>query len=216
MKKIILFAFVLFSVSLQAQLNNTRWRGVLKGDNPQSVLLDFKENNFNVYTVSDSSMVERMLFTNDKTSFEVKKIDGQSDCDNTTPGKYQFTIKKDSLFIKVISDACGDRSSAIDDTKWIRWKAHPEVKVAESILKKYVGTYANDDQHHIFVTYENGYLQIEGPNNNLPKVPMIPESNTRFFVKIAGVELDFVKDEKGDVIKLVSHEDKDFELKKIK
>ena len=145
-----------------------------------------------------------------------KKIDGQSDCDNTTPGKYGFVFKDGKMIIKIISDACGDRSSALDTTKWRKWKNHPEVKVGENVLKQYVGTYEFDPQHHLTITLENRRLYIEGPNNNLPKTPLSPESNTKFFLKIAGVEIDFIKEANGKVTKFVSHEEEDHDVKKIK
>jgi hypothetical protein len=164
MKKLLLILLVSFmSVSLQAQLSNTRWKGRLKGDYPRSVILDFKTNNFNIYMISDSSMVERMTYTITGNELTVKKVDGQSDCDNTVTGKYQFRIKKDSMVISKLSDECYDRSSAFDQTKWVKWKDQPEVKVAESVLKQYTGVYAMDDQHQIFITLEKGRLQAEGP-----------------------------------------------------
>ncbi|HTQ64338.1 MAG TPA: DUF3471 domain-containing protein [Puia sp.] len=217
MKKIIFFSSVcILSFSVQAQLKNTRWKGTIKGDNPRNVILDFKNDGVSVYTVSDSEVVETMTYTMNDTSFTLKKIEGQSDCDNNTLGKYRFRKKKDSMFIKMISDACDDRSSALTETKWIKWKDHPEIKLSESVLKQYVGEYEFDAQHHLFITYENGSLYIEGPNNNLPKSRIYPETETRFFIKIAGVEIDFAKDAHGKVIKFISHEEKDYELKKIK
>ena len=60
-------------------------------------------------------------FANGNT-FTIKKIKGQSDCDNTTPGKYGFQIKGDKMLIKLVSDACYDRSSALDITNWTKQK----------------------------------------------------------------------------------------------
>ena len=217
MKSIIFFSVVLLiSFSANAQLAGTRWKGTIKGDNPRNVIMDFKNSEVIVYTVYDSQMVEKMTYTMDNSSFTLLKTEGQSDCDNNTPGKYKFGIKKDSMFVSLLADVCTDRSSALDATKWIKWKDHPEVKVSESIMQQYVGTYEFDAQHHLFITLENGRLQIEGPNNNLPKSTMYAQSNTRFFIKVAGVEIDFVKDAKGKVTKFISHEEKDYEVKKIK
>ena len=217
MKKIffILITTVLSATTI-AQLKNTRWKGAIKGDNPRNVILDFKKDTVVLYTVSDSEIVETMTYTINNGAFIVKKINGQSDCDNTTPGKYGFTIKGDKMFIKLITDVCSDRSSALDTTHWTKWKDHPEVKVSENILKQYVGLYEFNPQHQLTITLENGRLFIEGPSNNLPKSPLIPESNTKFFLKIAGVEFDFVKDASGKVIKFISHEEQDYDVKKIK
>jgi hypothetical protein len=217
MKKLIFIPLIsLFSFSLSAQLKNTRWKGTIKGDNSRNVILDFKKDTVTIYTVSDSEIVEIMTYSMNETSFTVNKVTGQSDCDNNTPGKYRFTIKSDKMSIALIKDACYDRSSALDTTKWTRWKDHPAVTLDAKTLEQYVGVYEFNPQHQLNITLENGKLYIEGPNNNLPKSPLTPESRTRFFLRVAGVELDFVKDAAGKVVKLISHEENDYELKKIK
>ena len=217
MKKISFFflAFIASS-SVFAQLENTRWKSTVTIDGPENVIFDFKKNTVAVYRVADNSMIENMTYTHNDTSFTLKKVEGQSDCDNTTPGKYHFKIAHNKMLIKLIKDECSDRSSVIDATEWSVWKEPVAVKVGEAILKQYVGIYEMDAAHPITVTLEKGILYAEGPNNKLPKSPLIPESNTKFFLRIAGVEWDFVKDAKGNVIKLISHENKEYELKKIK
>lgn len=215
-KVIILLLLSLPSFPLFAQLKNTRWKGTIHGDKPRNVILDFHKDSVALYTVSDSSIVERMTYSVKDGVIILDKIDGQSDCDNNVTGKYRFEIKGGILYIKLLADPCGDRSSALDSTKWFKWKNHAEVKVNESILKQYVGEYAFDAGHHIIISLENGRLQAEGPNNNLPKSTLFAESNTKFFLKVAGVEIDFVKDSKGEVTKFISREEKDYELKKIK
>ena len=217
MKKIMFFfAFSIFSSSLFAQLDNTRWKATLIIDEPVNVIFDFKKDILSLYTVADSTMIETMNYTKDDTSFTLTKIDGQSDCDNSTPGRYRFKIKNGKIEIKMISDDCYDRSSVIDNTTWTKWKEPVEVKVNDAVLKQYVGVYELDDAHPISVTFEGGRLYAEGPNNGLPKSPLIAESNTKFFLRIAGVEWDFIKDANGNVVKLISHEEKDYDLKKIK
>jgi Domain of unknown function (DUF3471) len=217
MKKwILVLSVLLVHFCLEAQLSGSRWKATIKGDNPRNVILDFKTNSCTLYTVSDSTIVEVMVYSVEKTVLTVKKIDGQSDCDNYVVGKYSFTRIKDSMFVKLVSDDCGDRSSALNDTKWIKWKDHPEVKVDPELLKKYVGVYALDSAKHIIISFDNGRLYMEGPTIGLPKSPLVSESNTKFFLKVAGVEFDFVKDAKGNVTKFISHEEKDYTLKKIK
>ncbi|MBS1597049.1 MAG: DUF3471 domain-containing protein [Bacteroidetes bacterium] len=217
MKKIIfsVTAVLMFSFA-HAQLSNSKWKGKLLGDNPRNVFLDFKKDKLDVIAIYDSSLVESMSLIVEENTFSVKKIEGQSDCDNMSVGKYAFSLQKDVLMIKKLSDDCGDRSSAIDGTKWKRWKDPRIVKVDESILKKYVGVYELDAQHQLSVTLEKDQLFVESATNNIPKTPIYPESATKFYVKIAAVEMDFVKDNNGKVIKLISHEEKDYSLKKIK
>jgi hypothetical protein len=216
MKKILLFIFPLFfQLTTSAQLANTRWVGTIKGDNPRKVYFNFNEGGFSVYTVSDSSLVEMMVYTTENNQLTVKKVDGQSDCDNGSTAKYSFKATKDSLFIKKIEDVCDDRSSAVDGFAGVKWKKHPEVKVDTSILKQYVGVYALDAHREVIISEENGKLQIEGPKIGLPKLALIAVSNSRFFLKIAYVEMDFIRDATGKVTKMISHEEKDYELKKM-
>jgi hypothetical protein len=217
MKKIMsLFTFSILASSLFAQLENTKWKATLIITEPVNVLFDFKKDVLSLYTVADSTMIETMSYAKDDTSFTLTRIDGQSDCDNSTPGKYRYKIKNDKIEIKMISDDCDDRSSVIDNTTWTKWKEPVEVKVDEAILKQYAGVYELDNAHPITVTFEGGRLYAEGPNNGLPKSPLLAESNTKFFLRIAGVEWDFVKDANGNIVKLISHEEKDYELKKVK
>jgi len=217
MKKIItLLLLTLISVSLNAQLVPSIWKGTIKGDNPRNVLLDFRKDTLVLLSLSDSAIEETMTYSIKDSDIILRKIEGQSDCDNTTPGKYRFTLRGNSLSIKLVSDPCEDRSSALENTKWQKWKNHPEVHVAESILKQYVGEYEFDAGHHIFISLENGRLQAFGPNNNLPKSTLYAESRSKFFLKVAGVEIDFVRNDQGNVIKFISHEEEDHELKKIK
>lgn len=182
---------------------------------PLNTLMDFRKDTVLIYTVADSNLIERMTYTSDDTSFTLLKIDGQSDC-YKEPGKYHFAITGDNLVLKLLADECYDRYSVIQNTTWKKWKDYPGLKVAESILKTYTGVYAVDESHPITISLYNGVLYAEGPNNGLPKSPFIPVTESKFFLRIAGVEMDFIKDANGKVVKMISHEEADHELKKIK
>jgi len=217
MKKISLLLLTLItSAFVIAQLENTRWKSTVTIEEPVNVIFDFKKNTVALYRVADGTLIENMSYTCNNTSFTLRKITGQSDCDNATPGKYGFKVNHNKMLIKLIKDDCYDRSSVINDTEWSVWKEPVAIKVSEAILKQYVGGYEMDAAHPITITLENGILYAEGPNNKLPKSPLTPESNTKFFLRIAGVEWDFIKDAKGHVASLISHEAKDYELKKVR
>ena len=125
MKKISFLLLATFLLKpVIAQLKNTRWEGAIKGDNPRNTILDFKKDTVILYAAPGNEIVETMAYTIKGNTFTVKKIEGQSDCDNTTPGKYGFEIKGDKMLIKLISDVCDDRSSALDITNWIKVKGH--------------------------------------------------------------------------------------------
>ena len=123
MKKIsfLLLAFIA-SGSTFAQLENTRWKSTLTIDGPENVIFDFKKTTVALYRLADSSLIENMTYTHNDTSFTLTKVEGQSDCDNATPGKYSFKIANKKMLIKLIKDECSDRSSVIDSTEWSMWK----------------------------------------------------------------------------------------------
>jgi Domain of unknown function (DUF3471) len=215
------FSFVFIAmflfVSAFAQLENTRWKARLQVNGGLLItIFDFKKDTFSIYTVADSTLIETMTYSKSDSSFSLLKIDGQSDCDNSNPAKYGFTIKGDSLFLRLLEDECYDRYSAFHNARLVKWKNYPGIKVDEKILKQYTGIYALDEEHPITISLENGVLYAEGPNNRLPKSPFAAVTESKFFLRIAGVEMDFVKDEKGNVSKLISHEEKEYVLKKIK
>ena len=123
MKKIsFLLLASIASSSVFAQLENTRWKSTVTIDRPENVIFDFKKNTVAVYRVADSSIIENMTYTHNDTSFTLKKVEGQSDCDNTTSGKYHFKIAHTRMVIKLIKDECSDRSSVINATEWSMWK----------------------------------------------------------------------------------------------
>lgn len=201
---------------LHAQLANTQWKSTIIIGNPVNVVLNFSKDTCSLYTVADSTIIEIMTYKASDTILTLVKVDGQSDCDITTPGKYRFNIQNKVLTLQLLSDDCEDRSNVIADTKWKPWVIPPELKISEAVLRQYVGTYEADSTHPIYITLDNGRLYADGPNNQLPKSALAAESNTRFFLRIAGVSFDFVKDANGKVVSFISHEDKDYELKKVK
>jgi hypothetical protein len=215
--KIISLAFIATFIvaSASAQLENTRWKTILEVNGPINTLIDFRKDTVLIYTVADSTLIERMTYKSDDTSFTLQKIDGQSDCDNT-PGKYSYTINEDNLRLSLLSDDCYDRYSVIQNTRWKKWRDHTGIKVDEAILKQYTGIYGLDNAHPIIITLDREVLYAEGPHNGLPKSPLTPMTASKFFLRIAGVEMDFVKDASGNVVKIISHEKEDYELKKIK
>jgi hypothetical protein len=148
MKKIsFLLLASIVSSSIYAQLENTKSKSTVTIDGPENVIFDFKKNTVALYRVADNSVIETMTYTHNDTSFTLKKVEGQSDCDNTTPGKYSFKIAHNKMLIKLIKDECPDRSSVIDATEWSVWKEPVAIKVGEAILKQYAGIYEMDAAH---------------------------------------------------------------------
>jgi CubicO group peptidase (beta-lactamase class C family) len=79
-----------------------------------------------------------------------------------------------------------------------------EIKVSPEILKQYVGTYELTPNFSLAITLEDGQLVSQGTNQG--KVPMFAESETMFFLKLVDAQIEFVKNEKGEVTNLVLHQ----------
>jgi len=79
-----------------------------------------------------------------------------------------------------------------------------EITVSPEILKQYVGTYELAPNFSLAITLEDGQLVSQGTNQG--KVPMFAESETMFFLKLVDAQIEFVKNEKGEVTNLVLHQ----------
>ena len=119
MKKIVFILIISFvTASVNAQLSHTKWKGAIKGDNPQGAMLKFGKDTLILYAAKDGSVIETMKYSVKEGVLTMIKISGQSDCDNKTYGNYKFVIKDGMLNMTVTSDNCYDRSSALDKTVW--------------------------------------------------------------------------------------------------
>jgi CubicO group peptidase (beta-lactamase class C family) len=78
------------------------------------------------------------------------------------------------------------------------------VKVDPAILARYSGNFEQDPNFSITITLENNRLMFK-PGGG-PGFPLFPESETEFFLKIADVQVEFVKDDKGQVSSLILHQ----------
>ena len=79
-----------------------------------------------------------------------------------------------------------------------------EISVAPAVLSKYVGTYELMPGFNIVMTLENGQLMTQATNQ--PKFPLFAQSDTKFFLKVVEAELEFFKDDKGEVTYFMLHQ----------
>ena len=79
-----------------------------------------------------------------------------------------------------------------------------EITVSPEILKQYVGTYELAPTFSITITLENGQLMTQATNQQ--KLPLFAESETMFFLKLVDAQIEFVKNEKGEVTNLMLHQ----------
>ena len=77
------------------------------------------------------------------------------------------------------------------------------IAVPQKILKDYVGTYEVTPSFNVAITLENGTLMEQATGQD--KLPIFAESETIFFLKAVDAQVEFFKNEKGEVTHLVVH-----------
>jgi CubicO group peptidase (beta-lactamase class C family) len=81
---------------------------------------------------------------------------------------------------------------------------HKEITLPPEILKQYVGTYELTPAFSIAVTLEGDRLMTQATNQQ--KLPVFPESETMFFLRVVDAQIEFVKDDKGQVASIILHQ----------
>ncbi|HEY3139176.1 MAG TPA: serine hydrolase [Blastocatellia bacterium] len=80
----------------------------------------------------------------------------------------------------------------------------PEAKVDPAVYDAYVGRFQFEDGRAITITKENNRLW--GQPAGMQKAELFPESETKFFAKIADVQVSFQRNEKGAVTQMTLHQ----------
>lgn len=80
----------------------------------------------------------------------------------------------------------------------------PTVAVDEKTLKDYVGEYELTPQFKITITLKDGSLLAQATGQGAFEI--FPESPKKFFYKVVDAQIEFVRDEKGGVEKLVLYQ----------
>jgi len=89
------------------------------------------------------------------------------------------------------------------------------VSVSDSILASYVGQYQLAPNFSLIVIKSGSQLRVQPTGQEI--VEIYPETADKFFLTIIDAQINFIKDEKGVVTKLILHQNgKDFEGKKLK
>jgi CubicO group peptidase (beta-lactamase class C family) len=79
-----------------------------------------------------------------------------------------------------------------------------EIGISPDILKQYVGTYELAPDFSLVMTLEDGRLMSKATNQN--KNPLFAESETKFFLKIVDAQVEFFKNDKGQISHLVLYQ----------
>jgi len=75
-----------------------------------------------------------------------------------------------------------------------------EITVSTDVLRRYVGTYQLTPTFSIVITLEGNRLMSQGTNQLA--LPLFPESETSFFLKAVDAQIEFAKNDKGEVTAL--------------
>ena len=80
------------------------------------------------------------------------------------------------------------------------------IQLPPDALTRFAGTYQamTPSGFAVTITVENG--QLMGQPTRGAKAPLFPESPTKFFLKQAPVEVEFVPNDKGEVTSLIVHQ----------
>jgi hypothetical protein len=118
----------------------------------------------------------------------------------------------DKLVVAVLANLNGGAADALAEKlaqvahgeKVVLATERKEVTVAPDVLKQYVGTYELSPTFSIVVTLETDHLEAQATSQQ--KFPVFAESPSLFFYKVVDAQLEFVKNEKGEVTNLVLHQ----------
>jgi len=98
----------------------------------------------------------------------------------------------------------GKLAQVVHGEKVVLAAEHKEITVSPKVLAQYVGTYELLPTFSIAITLEGDRLMAQATNQ--PKFPLFAESETLFFLKVVEAQIEFVKDDKGQIANLVLHQ----------
>jgi CubicO group peptidase (beta-lactamase class C family) len=98
----------------------------------------------------------------------------------------------------------GKLAQVIHGEKVVLAAEHKEITLPLEVLKQYVGTYELAPTFSITMTLEDGHLMSQATNQQ--KLPVFPESETMFFLRVVDAQIEFVKDDKGQVASMILHQ----------
>ena len=119
---------------------------------------------------------------------------------------------EDKLTVVVLANLAGQApgpiaaqlAAVVHGEKVVLPSERKEITVSPTILASYVGTYELAPNFNIVMTLDGGQLMTQATGQ--PKFPLFAESETKFFLKVVDAEVEFFKNEKGEVTYLMLHQ----------
>ena len=101
-------------------------------------------------------------------------------------------------------EIAGQLMSLLHGEKVVLPSERKEITVSTDVLRQYVGTYQLAPTFSIVITLEGNRLMSQATNQ--PALPLFPESETSFFLKAVDAQIEFAKNDKGEVTSLTLHQ----------
>ncbi len=108
-------------------------------------------------------------------------------------------------------------SAIVMDKPYNLWEPRQEVKIDQTILSQYIGSYALNSEYKTDIVLKEGRLYALGKGRNqIPELALYASGQNTFFLWTLNNRITFVKDEAGKVVKAILREHgEDTEWKKI-
>ncbi|WP_073401727.1 serine hydrolase [Mucilaginibacter sp. OK098] len=114
---------------------------------------------------------------------------------------------------RIINEIVNSVAKVYDFKGLNRSKSRKEVMVADTLLQKYTGKYELAPSFILTITREGNSLY--GQATGQGKVQLFAESNSKFFLKVVDAEIEFIKDDKGQITKATLYQNGIHDAKKI-
>lgn len=98
----------------------------------------------------------------------------------------------------------GQLASVVHGENVVLASERQEAPIPVEMMAKYVGTYEVAPGFAVVMTLEGNQLMTQGTGQ--PKVPMFAESEQKFFLKVVDAEVEFFKNDKGEVTHCVIYQ----------
>ncbi len=108
---ILFFGLFLITLSVNAQLAGTKWKGKVNIPNSTEVIFDFKKDVANVTTLTGMP-VESCSYTIKADTITFKKVSGGSPCPVNSVFTVQYAVKDDAMTINPLTDDCEGRKDS--------------------------------------------------------------------------------------------------------
>ena len=105
------------TASVNAQLSNSKWKGVLNIESGMNAIFSFSHDTLEVFNADTNESMETMKYSTKDSLLTLQKLFGSSQCDTSTPGVYKYQINNNEMTLTLVYDQCPDRSGAIGTMK---------------------------------------------------------------------------------------------------